>query len=54
MNKEEIIKKFMAAKQRKREWQARRIKELEAEEEHVRKERARIDAFFKDMDDETA
>jgi hypothetical protein len=44
---------FRAAKQRKQEWQARRIKELEAEEEYARKERARIDAIFKDLDDES-
>lgn len=50
---EKFVAMFRAAKQRKQEWQARRIKELEAEEEYVRKERARIDAIFKDLDDES-
>ena len=45
---------FRAAKQRKREWQARRIKELETEEEYVRKRRAEVDALFIGMDNETA
>ena len=49
---EKFVEMFRAAKRRKQEWQARRIKELEAEEEYARLERARIDAIFKDLDDE--
>lgn len=43
---EKFVQMFRAAKQRKREWQARRIKELEAEEEYVSKCRAEVDALF--------
>lgn len=51
---EKYVQMFRAAKQRKREWQARRIKELETEEEYVRKRRAEVDALFIGIDDETA
>jgi len=51
---EKYVQMFRAAKQRKREWQARRIRELEIEEEYVRKRRAEIDALFEGIDDETA
>ena len=51
---EKYVQMFRAAKQRKREWQARRIKELETEEEYVRKRRAEVDALFIGMDNETA
>ena len=50
---EKYVQMFRAAKQRKREWEARRIKELEIEEEYVRKRRAEVDALFEGIDDET-
>jgi len=45
---EKYVQMFRAAKQRKREWQARRVKELEAEEEYVRQRRSEVDALFND------
>lgn len=51
---EKYVQMFRAAKQRKREWEARRIKELEIEEEYVRKRRAEVDALFIGLDDENA
>lgn len=45
---EKFVQMFRMAKQRKREWQNRRIKELEAEEEYARKRRAEVDALFND------
>ena len=51
---EKYVQMFRAAKQRKREWEVRRIKELEIEEEYARKRRAEVDALFEGIDDETA
>lgn len=45
---EKFVQMFRAAKQRKREWQDRRIKELEAEEDYARKRRAEVNALFND------
>ena len=45
---EKFVEIFRAAKLRKREWQARRTKELEEEEEYVRQRRAKVNALFKD------
>ena len=45
---EKFVQMFRAAKQRKREWQERRVKELEMEEAYVRQRRAEGDALFTD------
>lgn len=51
---EKYVQMFRAAKQRKREWQARMEIVLTEKEEKVRKRRAEVDALFKGIDDETA
>lgn len=49
---EQFVETLRAVKQRKRERQARIEMRLKEEEEYVRKERARLDAIYKDLDDE--
>lgn len=51
---EKYVQMFRAAKQRKREWEARMEIVLAEKEEMVRKRRAEVDALFEGMDDETA
>ena len=51
---EKYVQMFRAAKQRKREWQARMEIVLAEKEEKVRKRRAEVDALFKGIDDEIA
>lgn len=51
---EKYVQMFRAAKQRKREWEARMEIVLAEREEMVRKRRAEVDALFKDLDDEVA
>ena len=51
---ERYVQMFRAAKQRKREWQAKMEIVLAEKEEKVRKRRAEVDALFKDLDDGTA
>ena len=45
---EQFVAMFRAAKQRKREWQARKEIELSAQEEYARMRRAEVDELFKD------
>ena len=45
---EKFVQAFRAAKQRKREWQARMEVELTKREEEIRRRRAEIDALFDD------
>lgn len=50
---ERFVETLRAVKQRKRERQVRIEMQLKAEEEYVNRELARIDAIYKDLDDET-
>ena len=50
---EKYVQMFRAAKQRKREWEARMEVVLAEKEEQVRKRRAEVDALFEGIDDET-
>ena len=50
---EKYVQMFRAAKQRKREWEARMEVVLAEKEEQVRKRRAEVDALFDGIDDET-
>ena len=45
---EKFVQMFRAAKQRKREWQAKMEIVLDEKEERVRRRRAEIDALFDD------
>jgi len=49
---EQFVEMLRAVKQRKRERQTQIEMRLKEEEEYVRKERARLDAIYKDLDDE--
>ena len=49
---ERFVETLRIVKQRKHERQARMEMELKAEEEFVSKELARIDAIYKNLDDE--
>ena len=49
---ERYVRMFRAAKQRKREWQARRVRELEAEEAYVQQRRQKVSALFERIDHE--
>lgn len=48
---EQFVEMLRAVKQRKRERQTLIETRLKEEEEYVRKERARLDAIYKDLDD---
>ena len=50
---EKYVQMFRAAKQRKREWQARMETVLAEKEAQVRARRAEIDALFSGTEDET-
>lgn len=49
---EKFVETLHAVKQRKRERQAQIEMRMKEEQEYVRKERARLDAIYKDLDDE--
>ena len=49
---EKFVETLRAVKQRKRERQAQIEMRLKEEQEYVSKERARLDAIYKDLDDE--
>lgn len=49
---EEFVKMFRAAKQRKREREAQIQQELKARAEYLEKEYARMNAIYKELDDE--
>jgi hypothetical protein len=48
---EKFVEMLRAVKQRKRERQTQIEMRLKEEDEYVRKERARLDAIYKDLDD---